>query len=371
MNEQQPFWFHCGHCGSLFEADYNETSEHLCSECGQNPSVLVIEKNHKPIFSPSASAAKNVLPQRRESQKILKTKGIHAINKLIVVWLLSIALIGIIARVIFTNSQKEEKTKPTISEAPLRENIELLQKAVPKCGETLSKFLTAESMSERAELTFTPEQTMLRMAQFNVLNPPIKIDPKTLTGTGQGVPKLSVGRAIECQWESSEGQIIDSVFIEEADKWRLDWEHFVRYSDYSWPLFLAGDGPEEGEFRLLARKRFVDAGRNISILNIVFYAVAFGTAQEIGTASPEFLINKDTRSGKLLDAAFALEQSGKRPFGLDLKSIDPEGYIRVRVKIRRIVENNTRRFELINVVACHWYSTAESGIEMFDQSLEK
>lgn len=275
-------------------------------------------------------------------------------------------LLGIIAYMISSKSQKEEKVKPTISAAPSLENKELVAKALPKCRETLTKFLTAESITERAQLTISPEQTSLKMARFNTLNPQIKMDPTTFEIKGYGVPKLPVGQSVEYLLESSEGEIFDTVFIEEGDEWRLDWEHFARYSDYSWPLFLAGDGPEEGEFRLFARKRFVDAERNLSLVNIVFYEVAFGNAQEIGTASPDFQVSKDTRSGKLLDAAFALEQSGKRPFDSDLKSGDPQGYIRVRVKIRRIVENNTRRFELMNVIACHWYSTAESGIKIPD-----
>jgi hypothetical protein len=379
VNEQLPFWFHCGHCGSLFKADYQGQSEHVCAECGQNPSDSSIGGNGKPVFSPSTSAAvsaiRNELPMKREGKTIRKQKGMHSINKLIIGWILAMALFAFIGRMVWSNSPEQKQTE-TVSEAPERkepsqEIAGFLQEALPKCSDTFGKFLATENAGERAQLSINSEQTGAHMARFNILNPPIKIDPKTLIRTGHGLLKLPVGNAVECQWKSSEGQIIDSVFMEEANQWHLDWDHFARYSDYPWPLFLAGDGPDEGEFRLLARQRFGGGGKNTSSLSIVLYAVAFGNTQEIGSASPEFQVSKDTKNGKLLDAAFALEQSGKRPFGIDLKSIDPEGYIRVRVKIRRVTKNNTRRYELLNVVACHWYSTVESGMEISDQALEK
>lgn len=46
---------------------------------------------------------------------------------------------------------------------------------------------------------------------------------------------------------------------------------------------------------------------------------------------------------------------------------DPESLIRVRVKVRRIKDDEGSRFELVDVVACHWYSSDDPGVEIPEQ----
>jgi hypothetical protein len=375
VSEQQLSWFHCGHCGSLFKAEYDDQTEHICTECGQPPFVEAVVKSGKPVFSPSASPAtsaiRSELPQKRESKAVRSPKRSRTINKLIIGWVLVMALLVFIGRMVWRSSPQKQYVATKVDETPLPKDIELLTKLSEQCRDELSKFLTTQNMGQRAQFTINPEQTSQRMEPFYVLNPLTNIDPKSFTCTGSDFLNLPAGRAIECQWKSSEGHVFDSVFSPETDSLRFDWDHFVKYSEYPWALFLAGDGPDEAEFRLLARQRFGSEGKNTSSLNIVFYAVAFGTSQEIGSASPEFQVPKNTKNGKLLDAAFGLEKNGKRPFGINLKTVDPEGYIRVRVRIRRATVDNVRSYELLNVIACHWYSTVEPGMEISDQPLEK
>jgi hypothetical protein len=99
----------------------------------------------------------------------------------------------------------------------------------------------------------------------------------------------------------------------------------------------------------------------------VLYAPRFGFTTEPGFQSPEFLIKRDTKNGRLLDAAFKLERENKRVFGGKFPNNNPEGFIRVRVKVRRLEENLERGFELEEVVACHWYSVEAPGVEIPDQ----
>jgi hypothetical protein len=164
---------------------------------------------------------------------------------------------------------------------------------------------------------------------------------------------------------------LDAVFINENGEWRLDWDHFVRYSKHPWPLFLAGGGSTQGEFRLLARQRLADDRKNADTLSLVFYTPQLGRPSDLGSKSPEFLVKRDSKNGRLLEAAFNLEKSGKRAFGVNLPSNDPEGIIRVRVKVRRVDENDERHFVLEDVVACHWYSIDEPGMEVSDQPLDQ
>jgi hypothetical protein len=177
------------------------------------------------------------------------------------------------------------------------------------------------------------------------------------------VLNLPGGRAIETSWNAPDGRKVDAIFREENGEWRLDWDHFVRYGDYPWSLFLAGSGPPEGEFRLLARERLADARKKADSISIVLYAPRFARPGETGFQSPEFLVPRNTRDGQLLDAAFKLARSGGQVFGSKLPNPNPDDMIRVRVKVRRLEQDLERKFEIAAVLACHWYSVDDPGVE--------
>jgi hypothetical protein len=209
------------------------------------------------------------------------------------------------------------------------------------------------------------------MARFYDLNPQVTLVPQSLSPAHSAILNLPTGRAIETNWKSADGRVVDAVFVEQDEEWRLDWEHFVRFSTYPWSLFLAGSDEPEGEFRLLARLRLADERSDADDLSIVLYAPVFGAPDQTGFQSPEFLVKRDTPNGRLLDAAFKLEKSGSRVFGVDIPNPNPEGLIRVRVKVRRIEDDQGRRFELLDVIACHWYSVDVPGVEIPEAPPEK
>jgi hypothetical protein len=70
----------------------------------------------------------------------------------------------------------------------------------------------------------------------------------------------------------------------------------------------------------------------------------------------------------LLKASFSALKNKKRPFDAKLANHDPEGMIRVRVKIRRSGEMDTRTFKIIELKACHWYSSDLPGFNITDKS---
>ena len=279
-----------------------------------------------------------------------------------------LALIGL-ARILWPEDLNDVKipadTEISNASAYSDRDILLLRQAFPRCRENLTKFLDAKTASERAELSFSPDQAITHMAYFEVFSPMAKINPQAITHLESAVLELPIGLAIESHWKSEKGHIFSTVFIESGNDWRLDWEHFARFSDGSWPLFLAGSGPPEGTFRLLARERLTDE-RETTVIRMTLYAASSENSHQTGNPSPEFTVPRDTRNGRLLDAAFKLARSNKLPFGVKLPLIDPEGLIRVRVKIRRVQESDSRRFELVSVIACHWYSTVEPGVEIVD-----
>lgn len=294
--------------------------------------------------------------------------------RLIGAWILVLAAIIMVCRHLWPAEQ--DRPAPPVSQAEAVKETDdkdkaLLNEVGPACYQAFSGYLAARTPEERNQFVLNPITTASRMNRFYTENPSININPQTLKITHSSVVHFPSGPGIETHWTSSDGYQLDSVFMKENDEWRLDWDHFARYSDYPWPLFLAGSGEAFSEFRLLARERLAEERKNADAISIVLYAPRFGYTMELGLQSPEFLIKRDTENGRLLDAAFKLERENKRVFNAKFPNNNPEGFIRVRVKVRRHEKEMERSFELVEVVACHWYSVDEPGVEIPAQPAAK
>ncbi len=297
-------------------------------------------------------------PKRRGKRNFL-------VLKIAVAWILLLAAIVFGARLIW----KPETTEPpnfvdaNAPEPVPAEDLELLDAATQDCMRTLSGFLTASSPEERSQFVLDPIETAARMAQFYAQNPLESIDAATLGIVGRSVLHFPGARGIEVQCKSADGRFLDAAFREQRGEWRLDWDHFARYSDFPWPLFLAGSGADTGEFRLLARERLADERKSAPTISLVLYAPKFGYAKEAGFASPEFLVDRASADGRMLEAAFQLARANERPFDNRLPRMDPDGMIRIRAKIRRIEKDGRRHYEIERVAACHWYSEKVPGVD--------
>lgn len=364
MTEDNNSWFHCGRCGSLFQSYLGESDGRVCASCGSNPALSF--EIHPSAESDSGETPPDN-PNERIKQPLRKRKSNYFFVKLLCGWALFIVLIIFAAR--HKWPAKPETPKPIVNQkAVAPETVEkdnaLLNEVGSLCNRAFSGYLAARTPEERNQFVLRPVTTAARMNRFYNENPSINFDPSTFKLAHGSVIHLPSGPAIEYHWTSSEGYQLDSVFVKENDEWRLDWDHFARYSDYPWPLFLAGSGSDFAEFRLLARERLAEERKNADAISIVLYAPRFGNTMETGFQSPEFLIRRDTRNGQLLDAAFKLMREDKRVFGARFPNNNPEGFIRVRVKVRRFEEDLERRFELVEVIACHWYSVDAPGVEI-------
>jgi hypothetical protein len=246
---------------------------------------------------------------------------------------------------------------------PSDEDIKLLEDVLPLIDETFAGFLNASVPEQRNQFVIDPLGAVSRMARFYGLNPISQIDPKTIGRSSAQVIRFPEGKAIEALWTSADGRQYDTVFREESGEWRLDWEHFARYSEYPWSLFLAGGDVTEGEFRLLARERLAEERKNAETISLVLYSPRFGNPGEAGFQSPEFLVSRKSEDGRLLDAAFKLAREGGRVFGSQLGKIDPDEMIRVNVRVKRVEGDLGRSFQISRVIACHWYSVEDPGVE--------
>lgn len=370
MSENNSSWFHCGRCGSLFQSPPGESDRRVCSECGLDPSLgIEAAPDDRPV-TPNADSAESATKAARsgetERSSRRKRKRSYFMVKLIAAWTLVIALIIFGARHRWgdKSTKKPFVSKIQTAQTLSAEDAAFLNENGPRANQSFSGFLASSTPEARNQFVLSPVITASRMARFYAMNPLASIPSETLVLKKSAILNLPAGKAIETLWNTTDGLQIDAVFVEQDGEWRLDWDHFARFSTYPWALFLAGSGDEEGEFRLLARQRLADERKNADALSIVLYAPRFGAPDETGFQSPEFLVSRDTRNGRLLDAAFKLEKEDKRPFGVNIPNPDPDEIIRVRAKVRRIEDPTGRRFEIQEVIACHWYSVDDPGVEI-------
>ena len=357
----------------MFQSTVGTADDRLCTACGRNPSLGIETQPGKSSIPPTPAAATEEQPPdaNRDRPKPRRRSHNYFLVKLVAGWLLFLIAIVFTARLLWHEGAKEPKTvvaTSAVQDKTTAQDLTLLNQARPSYNQTLAGFLSAGTPEQRNQFVVNPIATAAKMARFYGLNPMLNIEPQTLSLNDSTVVHLPAGRAIETQWHSSDDRSLDAVFMEENGEWHLDWDHFARHSDYPWALFLAGSGESHGEFRLLARERLATERKNADSISIVFYAPRFGYPNETGSQSPEFLVARDTENGRLLDAAFKLERDGQRPFGVKLRSMEPEGLIRVRAKVRRVEDDQGRHFELDKVAACHWYTNDAKGMKTVEKS---
>ncbi|MGJ8696554.1 MAG: hypothetical protein ACSHYF_09565 [Verrucomicrobiaceae bacterium] len=163
--------------------------------------------------------------------------------------------------------------------------------------------------------------------------------------------------AIETQWADSEGKRLEAVHVWDRKGWKLDWEHFARYSTTPWALFRSGLGRKEGEFRLYVRKRrTLSEATHFSLL---FYAPAkFGDDVKtvLESESPEVQVKINSDLGREIRAVLADHEEGRRPLDSILGDDDPSILTRIAVKLAW--ETNAEGDEeliLKDVVGISWY----------------
>ncbi|HSP42722.1 MAG TPA: hypothetical protein VLO11_07630 [Luteolibacter sp.] len=362
MSETKLFWFHCGRCGALFQAEPGLNEERVCAVCGADPCLPTIETAAPAAAAVSAARSTRAKSGSRGSRK---PKHRHLMLKLILGWTLVLALIVLGARKLWHKPQAADQAPALAGESITlnEEEVEIMQTAGQQCGRVFEGFIAAGTPEQRNQFVLAPLDTVSRMTRFYSMNPMPSISAEKLEPMDGGILRLPGGNAYEARWKSQDGQIYDTVFRRENDEWRLDWDHFARYSDYPWALFIAGSGPDEGEFRLLARERLAEERKAEPAISLVLYAPRFGSPRETGFQSPEFLVPRDSPAGRLIGAAFQLSREGGRVFGGKLEEINPDGMIRIRVKVRRFEEDMQRKFEIAEVLACHWLSVDDPGVE--------
>ncbi|MGJ8643973.1 MAG: hypothetical protein ACSHX9_11235 [Luteolibacter sp.] len=363
-------WFHCGKCGSLFESVPGFSEKRVCGNCERPPGtgVWAPPEIEEEVGASSAVSSESV--EDGLKRNIRKKQPKNMMMRFIIIWIFIMAMAVWIrshsTRVDEVKQNREEVHRSMAEGTLADQKIALLNEVLPDCHRSLSGFFMGGTPEIRNQFVFDPISNAAQMAAFYGMNSLEKVDITKLHRIGQ--ESLTVGneRMISSRWKETEGAEFDAIFRNDTGTWKLDWEHFSRYSDYPWTLFLAGEGPEEGEFRLLAR-RLLDGDteqQSGGRTSIVLMAPIFGQPLEAGEPSPEFVMDRRSDAGLLLGAAFSAQAKGETLFGAKAKAMESEEFVRVRVRVRREAIGDENKFHLEEVLACHWISSSDRGYDL-------
>ena len=366
-------WFHCGRCGSFFQAPPGDPDERVCTKCGRDPSLGV-----EPQSSRSQSDGQKTDPaqaddaqDRHEHHEGRRKRRNSLVAKLVLGWVLTMVAVVVSVKLIWPDDPPEKQTADSLAKSVKGtagdETVVKLDKALPACSVTLTGYLGASTNEERNQFVKDPLATAGRMARFYSLNPLPRLEPSALRNTENSLLSIPGQQAVETRWKSTDGLIIDCVFVKQEEEWRIDWDHYARYQPYPWSLFVTGEGPDEGEYRLLVRQRITRDGQSSKHMDLVFSQPRFGHPREAGQPYVEIMHGRDTEGGRLLTAGFRQRGEGKAPFGSSLAGLEEDDMLRVRVTLRRSPndqpEGGKWKFDLVKVNACHWLSTDDPGVK--------
>ncbi len=393
MTESSPEsgFFHCGRCGAVFPAPTGALVSRRCPECGNDPVPPSIRR--EPLELPvdpaaAADAASQDAPsgeadaakRRHGKRHRKKTSTFQNVAVLIGIWLTLLGVFAVSMKLYRSHEEQKEnersahlrESRRSLEVAGLDPNLQerervFLTRAFPKCQNAFLAFLSSTTPELRAQWVAGGPDMVGKMSRFQGVTSLFRPSEPPKNDYA-GVIETADGPLVETMWKCEEGYRIEAVFLLEKDEWRLDWEAFARFSEMPWAIFAAGAGPEVQEFRLLARERLAKERMMDPALSVVLHPPRFGVPREAGAPSPEFVVPRQSVPGRKLEALFRMKKEGKTCLGAKLPAEDPDGMIRVRVKIRRLLDaRGVRKFEIEDVVAGHWLSIKDSGIPVVDE----
>lgn len=365
-------WYHCGHCGSLFQSDYGFDEDRLCEICHRKPGVGMWPVVN--LVDSTASAKAASFQKTGDGVRVLaKTPSTRdrRYRKFLFFALIWMFILTVAVGLRYYLTKTSDKPR-ILSISDLGKNItetdkeKILNQVLPECDRIIRGFLSAETIEKRIEFIGRSADLKAVVEAHDKDLSLSQLDVSSLERTGQEWIRLGDEWMVLTQWKDAEGEnVFEAVFRKELDGWKLDLPHFSQYSQTSWMLFLAGQGKvDTAEFRLLARK-YKDSenptGRR-QYMAIVLIAPEWGKSKQAVLDSPIFSIDLMSHEGQLLTAAFDLREKNLAVGGGKLAPLEPEGFVRVRVKVTRVELGGQFRLSINELKSCHWMDSDLSGL---------
>ncbi|MDB6077133.1 MAG: hypothetical protein JWO82_880 [Akkermansiaceae bacterium] len=291
--------------------------------------------------------------RRRDSRRKARIVAVVAI-----VWVVLTAGTAVLMRWKFPEKPEETLATQQIEQMSDEDRNILLDDG-EEMGKEISSFLRDTNPSSRASHVLRSPVAMTKMLRLTTMTSELAYNGK-LSLVSKYVVDTPAGKGFAALWDFETKQQVEAVFFKEDGHWKIDWDEYARYSPDSWQLFLAGGGESHGEFRLFARQRADTGYLPPNQMGITLSLPKFGQPAETTSSSPQIVVDRDSDVGQQLQAAFAARAKNEDVFGSRLVEHDPDGQVRVRVKVSR-QEGETRTFKIDELLACHWFGFDEKA----------
>lgn len=169
---------------------------------------------------------------------------------------------------------------------------------------------------------------------------------------------------VEVVWRDKQGESFEAVFVKEEGGWKLDWEHFARYSAIPWTYFRQQFGTQrEGVFRLYMEEVSRGGGGeegNVWVRLMPPVADVDARARE---ATDPVAIPRNSELG--IKVLKALDHDRVRPESgfPKLYARDPEKLTRVQLRLawERDESLGTESMRIVDLLANHWRGEGLEG----------
>jgi hypothetical protein len=244
------------------------------------------------------------------------------------------------------------------------ENVDLFNQAYPALLQTATVLF--EVVAPEALAQYCRQRPSLSSIIMNDGPKASFFKPESIELTEKNVIRPGDFPLIETIWTDKRGRNVEMVFAKEDERWVLDWESYAKSSTMPWSVFQGGDGDAEGVFRMLVRERLAEQNFSDLQMSLVFYEPSLLRGSPLGLATPEFLIDRKSRSGRMIAAALTARKENQPLMSSIFPQADPPNTARVCVKIRRSTKGEEKVFTLVEVLACHWMGIEHPGVELTD-----
>jgi predicted nucleic acid-binding Zn-ribbon protein len=390
MTQPQTSWHHCGKCGEVYKAAQDE----VCPACARNPlparkkiNVHTVDGsalNARKEFSPKLSSDLPPAPKlvrldsttitddegtttRKSSER--KRKHSTTLIKFLIGWAVGLILVAGFIKWQFNpdpvaNNTVKDTSNESLDTTLQSKNLDLVAQAYPSIVQISDEFFQTSATESLTQLC--RQRPRLAITVFNDGAKATLFRPESAELLARNVIRPGGLPMIETIWSDSRNRKMEVVYAEEDGRWVIDWESYAKSSTLPWTVFQSSDDEAEGTFRFLVRERLADQTYNDLQIRIVFYEPAFFHGGPAGMATPEFLVDRKSRNGRLITAALEARKAEQPLLGSIYPQADPPNMARVCVKIRRSKKNDEKVFELVEVLACHWLGIEHPGVDLTD-----
>lgn len=302
------------------------------------------------------------------SERRTKPKQSFALIKLIVIWF--VALIGI---ALFIKYRIDELRPPVATgndnpqedAALLSKNIDVANQSNALIMATANEFFQTTAPEAYAQLCL--KRPRLAQTIFNDASKATLFKPESAPHlVARNVIRIGEIPMVETLWTDERNRQVEIIFGQQEEQWLVDWESFAKSSSMPWSIFHAEKDNGEGTFRLLVRQRLAKENTSDLLMSVMFYEPGFFHGSALGLPTPAFTVDRKSRDGKLILAALKTREDNQPIYGSMFPANDPPSTARVTVKIRRVVKDDVKSFELIEVLACHWLGIDDVGVDLTD-----